>query len=490
VQPDAFEFVDISDLCKTVPVIAVAPIMTRFSDALADDDLAKVNEHQLDVALRFGFRILKGKVLDVARYGVWSYHHDDSLIYRGGPPGFWEVMKDDPVTGSMLQILTEDLDNGNVIYRSWAPTINRFSVKQNNNNYYWKSAAFVCRKLKELHRDRTAFVSNKPLDSIPHPYSGRLYVVPHNGEMFGLLLNLFRRASNRTFQKLTQSETWSLAYRFKNNDKDTNDSLHRYKYLVPPKHHFWADPFPVKVAGRYFVFFEDFSSIDRKGVIAMMELRKDGSTDAPVKVLEREFHLSYPFLFEWQNSLYMIPETGSNNTVELYRCNSFPLNWAKQTTLLEGNNPSDATLVQHDGRWWMFVSIQEPGVSANWDETYLFHADTPLGPWAPHAHNPVKSDVRNSRPAGRFFYHRGQLMRPAQDCSTRYGYAIAINRVLKLTVEEYREEEVVKILPHWDRHVVGTHTFNSADELTMVDCLIKRRRLFQPTNVHRRDFQS
>ncbi|MBA3514784.1 MAG: hypothetical protein H0T77_10455 [Pyrinomonadaceae bacterium] len=69
---------------------------------------------------------------------------------RGIPPGFWEVMNDEPVTGSILQSLTEDLDNGKVIYRSWASPIN-ISVKTNNNNYCWKSSAFVTRKLKELY---------------------------------------------------------------------------------------------------------------------------------------------------------------------------------------------------------------------------------------------------------------------------------------------------------------------------------------------------
>ena len=151
VSPDALELVDVSDLCDGIDVLNVSPIMKKFSDALQDEDVQRINEHKLDVALRFGFRILRGKVLETAAHGVWSYHHDDSLLYRGGPPGFWEVMKDDAVTGSVLQILTEELDNGRVIYRSWAPTTNRFSVRKNNNNYYWKSSAFVTRKLKELH---------------------------------------------------------------------------------------------------------------------------------------------------------------------------------------------------------------------------------------------------------------------------------------------------------------------------------------------------
>ncbi|MGI8919832.1 MAG: hypothetical protein ACR2H6_14665, partial [Pyrinomonadaceae bacterium] len=147
VSPDAFQKVSVEDLVGAVPVLEVEPLMYKFTDRLDDEDISLIKEYKLDVAVRFGFRILKGEVLEIAKHGVWSYHHDNARIYRGGPPGFWEVMKDDPVTGSMLQILNEQLDNGRVIYRSGAATINRFSVKKNNNNYYWKTSAFVMRKL-------------------------------------------------------------------------------------------------------------------------------------------------------------------------------------------------------------------------------------------------------------------------------------------------------------------------------------------------------
>jgi hypothetical protein len=387
-------------------------------------------------------------------------------------------MRDDPVTGSILQILNEDLDNGQVIYRSWAPTLNRFSVKKNNNNYYWKTAAFIGRKLKELHRTGCVRRSHEcEIPAPPRPYNAQLFKVPRNAEMFGLIWKLGKRALRRTAEKLAYSETWSLAYHFKSS-KDNNEALHRFTKLIPPPGHFWADPFAVKIEDRFFVFFEDFIYSDNKAVISMMELRKDGSFEKPVTVLECDYHLSYPFLFEWNNSFYMIPETGSNNTVELYRCNSFPFEWEKQAVLLTANNPSDATLIEFDGKWWMFVNIQEPGVTVNWEELHLYFAESPLGPWTAHPQNPVRSDVRNSRPAGQLFMQDDQLIRPAQDCSKRYGYATALNRIRKITTTEFLEEEVAKIVPEWDPSVVGTHTLNRAEELTVIDCLVKRRRFF------------
>ena len=474
VNSDAFQKVSVADLLACVPILDLEPISQKFTDRFRDEDLEQIRAYDLDVALRFGFRILKGEALQIAKYGVWSYHHDDGLIYRGGPPGFWEVMKDDPVTGSMLQILNEDLDNGKVIYRSWASTINRFSVKKNNNNYYWKSSAFVMRKLRELHENGHIFHESEESGVASKPYSRRLYKTPTNSEMFSLSLGLARRAAVRMIEKGLHSETWSLAYRFRLDPSDLNNTFYKFKYLLPPPGRFWADPFPVQVGENYFVFFEEFLYDQNKAHISVIELQKGRKPAEPVKVLERPYHLSYPFLFAYQGSHYMIPETGSNNTVELYRCRSFPDKWEFETVLLEANNPTDATLAEIEGRWWMFVNIEEPGVSVNWEELHLFYSASPFGPWKPHRRNPVRSDVRNSRPAGRLFWSGNSLYRPAQDCSRRYGYATAINEVKRITCDSYLEEEVSRITPDWDRSVVGTHTLNKTGDLTVIDCLIKR----------------
>ena len=135
----------------------------------------------------------------------------------------------------------------------------------------------------------------------------------------------------------------------------------------------------------------------------------------------------------------------------------------------------DATLAQIDGKWWMFVSLSEHSIP---DELYLYSADTPFGPWTPHRRNPVKSDVRGSRPAGALFEWNEDVYRPAQDSSGRYGYAISINRVIQLDDEGFREEPVSSILPNWDKDLLATHTIAIAGDLTVVDCLIKRSRWF------------
>lgn len=470
VEPNAFAPADIKPLLSDTPVIEVQPEMKAYSDWFPEDVLKQIRGFDLDVALCFGFRILKGGALEIARHGVWSFHHGDNLVNRGGPAGFWEVMDGIPVTGSVLQILTEDLDNGRVIYRSWSPTSDRFSVKMNRNNLYWKSSAFVLRKLKDLANGAQVCT---PENQFYRPYSNRLFRMPTNAEMIPRLSRLGRKYVAAHFQNALNMEQWSLAYRFRTGPGDTNNTLYRFKNLTPPKDRFWADPCAIEAGDRHYVFIEEYLNKTGKGHISLIELDRKGVVSGPTTVLERDYHLSYPFVFEWNGDYYMVPETAANRTIELYRSTSFPFEWQLEKVLMTGVRATDATLAEVDGTWWMFTSIAEHCIP---DELYLFSAESPLGPWTPHPRNPVKSDVRGSRPAGGLFNWNGELYRPAQDSSGRYGYAISINRVIQLDQQGFREEQVSNILPNWNRKLVATHTISIAGDLTVVDCLVRRAR--------------
>ena len=468
VGEDAFEDTDLTHRLADVPVLGLQPIMKKFSDWFSPEAIEEIGSYDLDVAISFGFRILRGDALRIAKHGVWSYHHGDNLVNRGGPAGFWEVMEGSPISGSVLQVLSEDLDNGQVIDRSWTRTSDKFSVKGSRNNLYWRASTFVMRKLRELYENGR--VCSEPNSF--RPYYNRLHKMPTNAE---LLPNLCKLSLAYAAAKIRYSfffDQWSLAYRFKTSADDPNNSFYRFNHLIPPKDKFWADPFPVKHDGKYFVFFEEYVYKDDKAHISVIELSKSGASE-PTPVLKRDYHLSYPFMFQWQDRYFMIPETAANRTVEVYRCEAFPHEWKIETVLFKNVAARDATLLEADGLWWMFVAIADTEFS---DELHIYYGESPFGPWKPHRRNPVKSDVRNSRPAGRLFYWNGDLYRPAQDSSRRYGYGMRINRIVRLTPAEFVEEEISRVLPQWRKDLRGTHTLNICDDLTVIDCLVHRRK--------------
>ncbi|MFC7080855.1 formyltransferase family protein [Halorussus caseinilyticus] len=84
-----------------------------FGNVLPDHAVETVGE--ADVAIRFGFGILKGDVLDAPDHGVLSFHHGDLRKYRGMPSGFWEYLHDEDTAGVTLQRLSETLDGGAIV---------------------------------------------------------------------------------------------------------------------------------------------------------------------------------------------------------------------------------------------------------------------------------------------------------------------------------------------------------------------------------------
>ena len=87
----------------------------KYSQYMKESDVERIKEKELDFILRFGMNIIRGEVLNAAKLGVWSFHHDDEEIIRGGPPGFWEIFHRHSHNGVMLQQLTNKLDGGRII---------------------------------------------------------------------------------------------------------------------------------------------------------------------------------------------------------------------------------------------------------------------------------------------------------------------------------------------------------------------------------------
>jgi hypothetical protein len=474
-RPDAFEPRRLDELLAGVPVIEVSPARAKWSDRLSDAELERIRAADLDVLIRLGFRVLRGGVLTVARYGIWSFHHGDNRINRGGPPGFWESMQGWPETGSILQILSEDLDNGTVLDRTYAST-NATSVRANRNAYFWKSLSMLPRQLKALQAsgDKAFFARVAEENADPEFYSRPLYRDPTNAQFAALIARrIWRKIAFRLENRFWQRQ-WILLYSF---GTELTLSLWRYKRLVPPKDRFWADPHVIERGGKYYIFLEELIYATGKGHIAMMTLDAKGRASEPVTVLDRPYHISYPFVFEHGGETYMIPESVANSTIELYRCVDFPLRWEFQENLMSGVKAVDATLAFHEGRYWLFANMIENPGGSSWDELFVFHSDAPFGsPWTPHPMNPVVSDVKSARPAGPLFRHRGRLYRPAQDCTRHYGYGLVFARIDVLNEREYSETVVSRASPDFAPDVVATHTFVRAGALSLIDAQIRRRR--------------
>lgn len=242
-------------------------------------------------------------------------------------------------------------------------------------------------------------------------------------------------------------------------------------------HRFYADPFPIDHAGGMTLFVEDYPHATGKAILSAVAFGPDGPLGTPVPVLEEPYHLSYPFVFERDGVFWMIPESCANGTVDLYRARTFPGGWVKEATLLSGITASDPTLVEHDGRWWLFATIRdapatigaEYGIGSYSDALHLWSAPDFRGPWTPHPANPVLIDIASARPAGRIVRHGDRLIRPVQDCRRGYGEALALARIDRLDAEGYAQtvETTLRAGPLWPGKRL--HTLNRSAGLEFID---------------------
>ena len=276
---------------------------------------------------------------------------------------------------------------------------------------------------------------------------------------------------SKIFRKLFVHPQWYIAYRIRRPFSHPYDS-NGFTIIEPSPGRFFADPFVMKYKNNNYIFFEEYLYEKMKGVISFVEIDASGNYSKPQIVLEKSYHLSYPFLFHWNQKIYMIPETGDNSTIELYSAKNFPYEWKFDRILMAGVKARDTTLYFSDSQFWMFTIIDEmPELYSNLS---IFYSDSLFGKWTPHVKNPVVSDKSCARPAGNLFIHEGSLIRPGQNSIKHYGHSVKFKKILALTHDDYQETTYSQITPDWLPGNLCTHTYNRNETIEVIDGLLPR----------------
>tara|TARA_R110001592_G_scaffold102541_5_gene289397 strand:+ start:1264 stop:2748 length:1485 start_codon:yes stop_codon:yes gene_type:complete len=275
---------------------------------------------------------------------------------------------------------------------------------------------------------------------------------------------------------------WFIA--IKENKGDIFDTKNLFE-LSSPKGVYYADPFLFKKDNINYLFFEDTDY--NKGMISYCTINKKLEISKPKVILERPYHLSFPCIFQDGEDIYMIPETGTQETLELYKAVEFPNKWEPHRIIYKGAQTSDPIIYKHNGVWFLICTIkagrhpEKQGVDLEIcsldDGIVILYADNINDTWNIH---PKCKDfpltIPNSRLAGNLFEYEGKLIKPVQKrepLTCRYGYGIGFKEI-ELSKTEYNEKIIDKeILPYWGNNLIGTHTFNFTDDFIVLDGKIK-----------------
>ncbi len=200
---------------------------------------------------------------------------------------------------------------------------------------------------------------------------------------------------------------------------------------------FVADPFLVRSGNEWLLFFELLNRNTHLGEIGLSRSPDLVHWSYHGVVLAESFHLSYPKVFQWEGTWYLMPETHQAREVRLYVADPFPSRWTHAHTLLTGRQFLDATVFRHAEHWWMFVEASEP---IRHDTLRLYHSDHLTSGWVEHPMSPVvEADPEIARPAGSVIHDGERLIRFGQKCKPRYGTGVRAFEITELTTTAYSE---------------------------------------------------
>lgn len=449
-RPSEVENVGLS--AKDIPVTEIELVQEKNNRyRLSEKGEVVIREQNVDVLLRFGWGILSGEILNIPRYGVWSFHHNDPHVFRGGPPAFWEIFTGKPTQGLILQQLNEILDGGKIIADGKIAT-EPHSFKVSFDNVL-KVSDLVLEKaiLKTLLEPE---VLNRTIDRS----KGRFVTFPNTIQTLQMFCKLIANKAYFQWVKRCNQENWRLAL---SKPLDVEKLATPDCKLIQPglKNTFLADPFLLPNNEGILAEYYDFNK--KKGIIVWLDLNGDNQKI----VLETDLHLSYPFVFIDGEKTYVLPESSKKEYQAVYTWNSInkSLEWQFDLNI---KNCVDPSLLFYDNRYWLFCTHPENSNSV----LYIYSAKSLEDEFIPHALNPIKIDVQTARPAGNFVIQNGDLYRPAQNNDLFYGNGINWMKIKCLTVDAFEEEKV----QYWPANLVvrgakGVHHYSTNYKQSVLD---------------------
>lgn len=461
-RPKSKRAVNISSLIQDVEIILSKTIKKGYSQYFNNEDIEKIKERKLDFILRFGFNIIRGDILNSAKYGVWSFHHDDEQKYRGKGSIYKEILYNDPVNGAILQKLTSEIDAGVILKKGYFQTI-KHSLRSSFDQVISNTSSWPLQVCIDIDNNVASYIDENPSKS-----TAPMQKVEGNFSTIRLVFRLLFNKIKFHINDLFFTERWVIGVSSEKIEEIyRNGKIANIYWLKADKRRlYYADPFVVDFdENKLLLFFEEYDYKTRKGHISSTFFNKNTKEFSPVvSALEKPYHLSFPYVFKHDGQWFLMPESAENNELNVYKIESDgSLSFYK--TLLH-IDAIDTILFNHDENWYLFFTRKN---NSNVDLHVYFSKDI-WGPYESHKNNPVKTDIRSARPAGGVFYIGNDLIRPAQNSAVYYGSKIEFNVINKLNENQFEEKHIKSIEPSSNKSFRrGIHTISSVGDFTIID---------------------
>lgn len=421
----------------------------------------------LDLLVDFSSAPPCSSILPHSRLGALRIDYRRERLAPGAPVGFWEAYLRIPKTGFAIKQAMITGQEDTLLEGSFRT---QFSYLLNQAHLYRKSLAQLQDMLSTAAQTGCLPRARPTPPSVEPPLD-----TPGMAVSLSYMRKLAGRVSLKALRHaLHIKQQWAIQVMQGDWRSASRSSASR---LSAPAGRFWADPFLRKHQGRTYCFVEDYLYSTNRAHISVLELTEGAAVDLGIAIQE-DFHLSFPFMFEYGGAIYMAPEASQSKQIRIYRSTRFPLEWELCSVAMDGISAADSMFFEHRGKWWLLTSIDRAGMNDHCSELCLFHADSPLdGHWTAHPANPVYVDAEAGRNAG-LILEEGKILRAAQSQGfDQYGAGLSIYEIVELDEQHYKEVKLTDLAHVRPTRSIGSHHISTTGELTVVDVL---QRCFSP----------
>jgi hypothetical protein len=442
--------------------VAFAPRRTGDHGPFDDADVARISALGLDLLIAVDLPRIAGAMLSAARLGVLEVV--DAVDPRADPAdlgreAFHEARTRADSTPFGVRLAQPSAAGDAWLARGACATAPAYLL--NRAGVVRKTFAVLRLVLERAARDgalpaATVEARNDPGARLPGARESIGYLAAWLGRM----------AVKAALRRLKFEHRWHVSYaRAGWQDLDPR-TTHPLPWL---RGRFLADPFVIEREGRTCLFVEDYVYRTGLGHITVFELAADGMRELGI-CLQEPFHLSFPYLFEYEGQLYMCPETYQARQVRVYRCDEFPLRWSLASVAMPDIDAADPMLFARDGRWWLLLNRDYAGDGDYGWALDLYSGDSPLGSqWTPHPRNPVSIDSICARNGGMLVDGMRRYRCAQRQGYDVYGRGLSIREIEELSAERYRERLVRTIEPDFRTGLIGVHHMHSTGRVTVID---------------------
>lgn len=267
------------------------------------------------------------------------------------------------------------------------------------------------------------------------------------------------------------------------------ENTNSYKLLHPTYKYWYADPIPYILDGKYYIFMEVYDRFLDKGFIGVSSVNDNEIIiNRPIKIIEEPFHMSFPYIFQYKGSVYMIPETHQAKQIRIYKMNKSVYDWELYHVYDTEEELSDTIVLVKNEIVWL-LSTDKDKRNPYRTRMHLFKINNLLDR-SELIEIPLVRDkgiyqnyFYNNRNGGGILKDKNKIYRVIQEAEDMwYGKDIVIREILECGDDGYIESpDIVKLevneLPIniKRRHMaLGMHTYGFLDGFEVIDINVRQ----------------